>query len=179
LWSGTNFWQGRDYAAETDPLIKQTEQVRQQVNQIQSLFANTTVPAVDMKTAVLLSRKLNLYTPPPQEFLRGLTLALDQFTQVKVNKLAWQTSVADAAPSIYPAQVITFDASLADFGGDYRKAFAYLDRFQQALTQQGYTVIAQKLPLDISSKGSISGDVRKYDGSPAQFTLKIIWRQKE
>jgi hypothetical protein len=179
LWSGTNFLQGRNYAAETEPLNMQTDQVRQQTQQIQSIFANTTVPAADMKTAVLLSRKLNLYTPSTEEILRGLTLVLDQFTQVKVNKLAWQISAADAAPSIYPAQVITFDASLTDFGGDYRKAFAYLDRFQQALTQQGYTVIAQKLPLDISSKGSISGDARKNDGSPAQFTLKIIWRQKE
>ena len=132
-----------------------------------------------MKTAVLLTRKLNEYTPPAEEILQDLTLVLDKFTQIKVDKLAWQASAADAAPSVYPAQVITFEGSLADFGSDYRKALDYLDRFQQALTQQGYTVIAQKLPLDISSKGSISGDVRKNDGSPAQFTLKIIWRQKE
>jgi hypothetical protein len=132
-----------------------------------------------MKTAVLLTRKLNQYTPPAEEILQGLTHALDKFTQIKVDKLAWQVSAADAAPSAYPAQIITFDGSLADFGGDYRKALSYLERFQQALRQQGYTVTALKLPLDISSKGSISGDIRKNDGNPAQFTLKIIWRQKE
>jgi hypothetical protein len=132
-----------------------------------------------MKTAVLLTRKLNEYAPPAEEFLQGLTLVLDKFTQIKVDKLAWKTSAADAAPSIYPAQVMTFEGSLTDFGSDYRKALSYLDRFQQALQQQGYTVIEQKLPLDISSKGSISGDAHKNDGNPAQFTLKIIWRQKE
>jgi hypothetical protein len=179
LWSSTNFWQGRYYVAETEPLHIQTEHIRQQIQQVQSSFANTTVPAADMKTAVLLARKLNQYTPPAEEILRGLTLVLDKFTQINVNKLAWQTSAADAAPSVYPAQVITFDGSLADFGNDYRKSFAYLDRFQQALTQQGYTVSAQKLPLDISSKGSISGDTQKGDSNSAQFTLKIIWRQKE
>jgi hypothetical protein len=36
-----------------------------------------------------------------------------------------------------------------------------------------------KAPLDLSSKGSISGDAQKNDGNPAQFTLKIIWRLKE
>lgn len=45
--------------------------------------------------------------------------------------------------------------------------------------QRGYTVSVAKQPLDISSKGSISGDSQKKDGSPAQFTLKIVWRQKE
>jgi hypothetical protein len=173
------FWQGRSYVEETEPINVQTAGIRQQTQQILRSFANSSVPAADMKTAVLLTRKLNEYTPPAEEFLQGLSLALDKFSQVKVDKLAWQASAADAAPTIYPAQVITFEGSLADFGKDYRKALAYLERFQQALTQQGYTVVMQKAPLDVSSKGSISGDIQKKEGGSAQFTLKIIWRQKE
>lgn len=179
LWSGLSFMQGQDYAAETAPLKTQAEQVRQQTQQIINSFANTTVPASDMKTAVLLARKLDKYSPEPKEIIRDLTLVLDDFARIKVNKLAWQASATDAAPSPYPAQVMTFEASLADFGSDYRKALDYLERFQQALTQRGYTVSAQTLPLDVSSKGSISGESQKSDGKPAQFTLKIIWRQKE
>ena len=179
LWSGMALWQGRNYVEDTEPLNVQTERIRQQMQQIQHGFANTTVPAADMKTAVLLTRKLNEYTPPAEEFLQGLTLVLNKFTQIKVDKLAWKTSAADAAPSPYPAQVITFEGSLTNFGSDLRQALSYLDRFQQALSQQGYTVVAQKLPLDLSSKGSISGEARKNDGNSAQFTLKIIWRQKE
>jgi hypothetical protein len=179
LWSGMAFWQGRINVAETDPLALQTEHNKQQTQLIQRAFANTSVPATDMKTAVLLSRKLNQYTPPIEEILHELTYVLDKFTQVKVNKISWQASAADAAPSIYPAHVITFDGSLTDFGSDYRKALAYLERFQQALVQRGYTVVAQKLPLDVSSKGSLSGDIQQNNGNPAQFTLKIIWRQKE
>jgi hypothetical protein len=179
IWGGLAFWQGREYVSNADPLEMQTEHLKNQTQQFQRSFANTTVPAADMKTAVLLTRKLNAYTPPAEEILKGLTLVLDKFTQVKVDKLAWQISAADAAPSAYPAQVILFDGSLADFGNDYRRALGYIERFQQALTQQGYTVVAQKLPLDITSKGSISGDIRKNDNSPVQFTLKIIWRQKE
>jgi hypothetical protein len=179
VWSGMAFWQGREYISGTAPLNMQTERNRQQTQQIQSGFASSNIPATDMKTAVLLSRKLNLYTPPTEEILHELTYALDKFTQIKVNKLSWQSSAADAAPSLYPAQVITFDGSLVDFGNEYRKALGYLERFQQALTQQGYTVTAVKLPLDVSSKGSLSGNTNKMDGSAAQFTLKIIWRQKE
>jgi len=179
LWSGMAFWQAQNYVADTEPFNTQTEHLKQQMQQIQHSFANSTVPAADMKTAVLLTRKLNEYTPPAEEFLKDLTLVLDKFPQIKVDKLAWKTSAADAAPSAYPAQVITFEGSLTGFGSDIRQALSYLERFQQTLKQQGYTVTEQKLPLDISSKGSISGDTHKSDGSSAQFTLKIIWRQKE
>ena len=171
--------QARDYVAQTEPLNTQSDQVKQQTSQIQSTFANTTVPAADMKTAVLLARKLNQYAPQPKELLAPLTLVLNKFTQITVNKVAWQASAEDAAPSSYPAQVITFDGSLIGFGSEYRHALSYLDTFQQALTEQGYTVTVLKQPLDVSSKGSISGDVQKNDGSPAEFALKIIWRQKE
>ncbi len=179
LWSGLEFLQGRDSAAATEPLIMQTEHTRQQTQQIQRSFANTSVPAADMKTAVLMARKLDRYRPPVENILLALTLVLDKFTQIEVDNISWQASPADAAPSPYPAQVITLDGSLVDFGSEYRKALDYLDSFQLALTQQGYTVTATKLPLDVSSKGSISGDIRKKDGSSEQFTLKLIWRQKE
>ncbi|MBI5889364.1 MAG: hypothetical protein HZB47_01655 [Nitrosomonadales bacterium] len=179
LWSGMAFWQGQQYVEETEPLNVQKERVKEQAQQIQHSFANNMAPAADMKTAVLLTRKLNEYTPPPESILQDLSLVLDKFAQIRVDKLSWQASATDAAPSIYPAQVITFEGSIASFGTDYRKALGYLERFQQALAQQGYTVIAQKMPLDISSKGSISGDIQNITGGPALFTLKIIWRQKE
>ncbi|MBI5007501.1 MAG: hypothetical protein HZB95_10345 [Nitrosomonadales bacterium] len=178
LWAGLAIMQGRDSVAETEPIRMQTERVQQQTQQIQRSFANTTVPAADMKTAVLLARKLSQYTPPPEDLLRGLSHVLDKYSQIEVDKLGWQPSAADAAPSAYPAHVITFEGSLADFGTDVRRALDYLDRFQQALVLQGYTVKAEKLPFDVSSQGSISDDI-KSKGRSAQFTLKIIWRQKE
>jgi hypothetical protein len=178
LWSGLAFWQGREYVAETEPVQTQTAQTQQQTQLIQRSFANTSVPAADMKTAVLMARKLSQYAPPPVDVLRELTLVLDKFKQIDVIKVDWKSSAADAAPSAYPAQVITFDGSLVGFGSEYRRALDYLERFQQALIQQGYTVKAEKMPLDVSSQGSISGDIQS-NNSSAQFTLKIIWRQKE
>jgi hypothetical protein len=178
LWSSLAIWQGREYVAETEPIRMQTERTLQQTQQIQRSFANLNVPAADMKTAVLMARKLSQYAPPPEDILRDLSQVLDKFSQVNVGKLGWLASGADAGPSPYPAQVITFEGSLTGFGNDFRKALEYLDRFQQALMQRGYTVKAEKLPLDVSSQGSISADIQSASSS-ANFTLKIIWRQKE
>jgi hypothetical protein len=175
-WSGLSFMQGKEFAGETEPIKMQTERIQQQTRQVQSKFGNTTVPATDMKTAVLLARNLNQYSHPPKELLFELSAVMDSFPRITLRNLAWQSSPADAAPSPYPAQVITFDGELADFGSDHRKSLDYLARFQQALTQHGYTVSAESMPLDISSKGSISGDASLESSNRAQFKLKIIWR---
>ncbi len=176
LWSAIAFWQGDELAQETAPIKEQTERLRQETQQIQRSFANTSVPANDMKTAVLLARSLSEYGPPPKAVLYELSAVMDTFPRVLLRKLSWQSSPADAAPSPYPAQLILFEGELDGFGNEHRKALDYLDRFQQALTQHGYTVSAQTLPLDVSSKGSISAET-KDQNKPAQFTLKIIWRQ--
>ncbi|MFA6120110.1 MAG: hypothetical protein WCT35_06130 [Sideroxydans sp.] len=176
LWSMLSFTQGNQFVGETEHTKAQIEQIQQQTRQVQSNFGDTSVPAVDMKTAVLLARSLSQYSHPPKEVLFELSAVMDSFPRITLRSLSWQTSPADAAPSPYPAQVILFDGELTDFGNDHRKSLDYLDRFQKALTQHGYTVSVDTMPLDISSKGSISGDASVNDGKHAQFKLKIIWR---
>lgn len=174
LWSGMAFWQSQQFSSETDPLMQQTSRLQTQAKDIQRNFANTSVPAADMKTAVLLTRSLNQYSQPPQAVLYELSAVLEAFPRITLNELAWQASPEDAAPTPYPAQVITFDGTLSGFGSDHRSALAYLEKFEQALIQRGYTVNATALPLDITSQGSISG--QNANESQGQFTLKIIWR---
>jgi hypothetical protein len=174
LWSGMAFWQSEQFASETTPLLQQTARLQTQAQEIQRNFANTSVPAADMKTAVLLARSLNQYSQPPQEILYELSAVLESFPRVTLNNLSWRTSPEDAAPSQYPAQTITFIGTLTGFGNDHRSALAYLEKFEQALIQHGYTVSATALPLDITSKGSISG--QSAGASQGQFTLKIVWR---
>ncbi len=179
LWSGISLWQGRGHVSETRSLLSQSAKLTDQAGAIQRQFPVTTIPAADMKTAVTIKRKLSKYSPAPEEILSGLTAVLEKFLRIRSNAISWGASSADAPPSIYPAQVITFDGELLNFGTDFRGALAYLENFQQALTQRGYTVSSPVLPLDISPKGSISGDLQANPGKSAQFTLKLIWRNKE
>jgi len=175
LWSGLSFWQAQQFAAETDPLMQQIARTQNETQAIQRNFANTTVPAADMKTAVLLARSLSQYSPPPERYLRELSRVMEDYPRITLDKLAWHASAADAAPSAYPAQIITFEGALAGFGNDHRAALAYLEKFEQSLTRAGYAVSATSLPLDISSQGSISSDAA--GSAQGRFTLKIIWRQ--
>lgn len=178
-WSINSVWQGHDYVSETGLLLTRTSQLTRRTDDITNKLPSSAIPAADMKAAVALTQKLSHYSPLPEIILSKLSIVLERFDRIRLDKLAWKTSAADAAPSIYPAQIITFDGQLLDFGSDYRSALAYLDHFQQALKQSGYTVTAQILPLDISPKGSISGDLQLTPEKEAQFSLKIIWRQME
>jgi hypothetical protein len=179
IWSGIAFMQGLEYEDEAAPIIAQSVHVSRQANEIRARFPNTEVSATDMKTAVALMRKLQNYSPRPEEILLGLSEVLDKFTRVRTLKLAWQSSAADAAPSSFPAQVIIYDGELQDFGNNYRATLTYLDRFEQALVQHGYTIASKTLPIDVSSKGSISNSINLVTDKPAQFSMKIIWREKE
>jgi hypothetical protein len=184
-WSTLSFIEGSGVAAEIDTYKIQTSRMVQQTQQITQQFprgtngsAGSTAPASDMKTAVTLFRSLQHYSVPPDQILHGLTATLDTFPRIRTNKLTWQTSATEGNGSTgnYPAQVITFNGELADFGNDYRSALNYLNRFQLELTRAGYTVSPIKLPLDFSTQGSISADISDISEKPSEFSLKIIWR---
>ena len=163
----------------------QADTLSQQAQKITLGFPSTLATATDMKTAVLLSRKLGNYSPPPQKILDGLGKTLDAYPRIRVGKLSWQMSTAadtlpaDGTVATLPAQVILLSGELQGQPGDYRGALNYLAQFQQALTQRGHSVTVLTLPLDISPQGSIAADEGKGTVKPAQFALKIVWRPQE
>ncbi len=185
LWSAVSLWQGNGLTAASASLRMQADKLSQQAQQITQSFPSTLATATDMKTAVLLSRKLGNYSPPPQKILDGLSKTLDAYPRLRVDKLSWQISTAaeplpaDGAASTLPAQVILLSGELEGLAGDYRGALSYMERFQQALTQRGLSVTALILPLDVTPQGSIAADEGKGTIKPAQFALKIIWRPQE
>ncbi len=187
LWSASSIWEGRILNDEIESLKMQATRLSRQAQQITQSFPSALAHATDMKTAVLVTRKLDNYSPPPQMILMGLSTSLNGFQHIRVDKLSWQASAAPEAmnPKVppsgaaanTPAQVIMLSGELVDFSGGYRSALNYLENFQQDLTQRGYSVTALTLPLDISPKGSIAttgvgGDNLKH----TNFSLKIIWR---
>lgn len=174
-WSALLLQESRELEAENEPINAQISRMTQETKQILQSFPNTGVPAADMKSAVTLLRQLHNYSAPPQEILNGLAGTLDHFPRIRTSTLSWK---AGTDASNLPAQIISFNGELADFGNDYRGLLNYLENFQQALTLSGYTVSATRTPLDFSSKGSISTDASTSDVKPAEFSLQLVWRRK-
>jgi hypothetical protein len=183
IWSTLSFIEGSGLNEEINTLKFQASRMMQEAQQITQKFPSgtnssggSTTSASDMKTAVTVFRSLQQHSVPPEQILYGLTSTLDNFPRIRTNKLAWQTG---AAAGNVPERVLTFDGELSDFGNDYRGALNYLDRFQLMLTRAGYTVTPVKLPLDFSTKASISADISDSHDKPSEFSLKLIWRQPQ
>jgi hypothetical protein len=180
LWSATSLWQGYALNAESGTLEQQAQQLAQRTQEIIQSFPHTLASPADMKSAVTTLRALSAYSPPPQTVWNKLSLALNDFPRIRVDHLSWQTSALSSAGSNNtelqgPGMIVS--GELEDVNGNYRGALDYLDRFQQALKQQGYQVAALTLPLDISSKGSIADNAGGTQEKPALFSLKITWSQ--
>lgn len=172
LWTAANLMQGMALEENRREIEAQTAQLSQQSVQIIHNFPDALAPASEMKTAVLLSRQLDNASPPPQLILDGLSRTLDEFPALHIAKLSWQTNRDEAAIAHDP--VILLDGELDEFGGGYRAALDYVERFRQALIGRGYEATAQSLPLDVSPQGSIADS--SLDGRHAQFSLKIFRR---
>jgi hypothetical protein len=162
--------------------LKLSNQTRELINTL----PKTSASATNMKTAVLLSRKLNHIFPPPQSILKELGRTLEDFPNIRINKITWQSGVAEAVAATtspqkisagtLPAQIILLNGELEEFSGDFRSALDHLERFRQALIQRGYRVTAVTLPLDISPQGNIAADTCDGSIKPATFSLKILWQ---
>jgi hypothetical protein len=176
LWSAFSIWRAHSDATAAEPLLTQATQLTRETDDLKRKFPVTGSSAADMKMAVTLVREFEHYFPPPEKLLRGLSDVMDQFSRIRADKIAWQNANALAEAGAYPLREISFDGVLLDFGNDYRSSLAYLESFQRSLDQHGYTVSVLKMPLDISPKGSISGDLQAPLEKPAQFTLRLTWR---
>lgn len=192
LWTATNISEYMTLKGESLELKMQGQQLSQQTRQITQNFPSSVASATEMKTAVILSRKLDNSFPPPEMILNGLGKTLDEFPNIRVDKLSWQTSsdatwvsgtneTKIAAPQKttaenIPTQIILVSGELVEFTGGYRGALDTMERFRLALIQRGYSVTVLLLPLDVSPQGSIAADTCDGNIKPAQFSLKISRR---
>jgi hypothetical protein len=185
LWTTVNVYESRTLDLESNNLRLQTQRLVQQTREIIQRVPGTEATATDMKTAVILSRKLEQLFPPPQIILEGLSKTLEDFSSIRMEQLSWLTSnemppVASSvqvnSTAMIAAQVISLSGQLSPFNGSYREALDQLANFRQALMMQGYSVTAMVLPVDISPQGSITADTCDGTLKPALFSLKIMWK---
>ncbi|MEQ1674030.1 MAG: hypothetical protein ABL865_03215 [Candidatus Nitrotoga sp.] len=180
IWGITNLWWGDSLNSDNESTHAEIQQLTQQTQKIIQNFPNTPgfskalATASDMKTAVLLVRKLDQYSPSPQVILADLSTTLNVFPNIQIDKLTWNFNAIVSANPNSPEHVILLKGVLQEWSGNYRDGLAYLEDFQQALFKHGHVVTPVSLPLDVSASGSIA--INENINKSAQFELKIFWR---
>ena len=142
-----------------------------------------------MRATVNELEKIGKRTGAPEPTLRYLSQVLDQFPQIEIDSLVWQVDRPAAGSAAKPAAgaAKTAPSSLVEqlevsgrvpgmARSDYRAITAEVRRFADSLGASGvYKVERMQLPFDITSEGTLSGDIGSAStGEAPRFTIYLV-----
>jgi hypothetical protein len=146
---------------------------------------NTTVD--NMRATVVEFTKIAQHSGAPEPTLRFLSQVLDQFPQIEIDSLVWLVDRGTGGAGTRPTASATAKADPAVQGerleisgrvpgmarSDYRAITVEVQRFAEALGASGaYQVERTQLPFDVTSEGTLSGDIGSTTGGEApRFTI--------
>jgi hypothetical protein len=163
----------------------------EQYERITAAFPVTQTTSDNLKATVVEFRKIAASSGSPEASLVHLSKVLDHFPQIDLDRLVWRMGVPsegerEAPPggAGAPANAATGrDFEVLEIGGhvsatqrsDYRGITAQVQQFADALSSGGvYRVLRTQLPFDITSQGTLTGDIGASEASEApRFTIVL------
>jgi hypothetical protein len=165
----------------------------EQYQRITATFPVTQTSTENLKLAVVEFRRIADLSASPERAFVHVSRVLEQFPQFDLESLTWTVGRpgearegAPAAPTAAAGaksdqQGVTLEVSgrvNATQRNDYRGITAQVQRFASALgSSGGYELARTQLPFDITSEGTLTGDIGGADtGDAPRFT--IVLRRK-
>ena len=152
---------------------------------ITAAFPVTQTSTENLKVAVVEFRRIAERSPPPEAALAHVSKILGQLPQMDLDAVTWSvggpnTKNAAAKPGAQPEAALQLELSgrvNATQRNDYRGITAQVQRFAEALASSGYELARTQLPFDITSEGTLTGDIGSGDsGEAPRFTITLARR---
>src|SRR3954470_7641455 len=155
----------------------------QQYERITSTFPVTDTTTENLKVTVVEFRRIAERSSSPERSLRHVAAVLDRYPQFELDALRWNVgklgeardgaSAGTPAPASVPAPgnakgddrselYVFIEVSgrvNATQRNDYRAITAQVQNFASALVGEGYQLVRTQLPFDVTSEGTLSGDM--------------------
>jgi hypothetical protein len=166
----------------------------EQYQRITAGFPVTQTSTENLKVAVVEFRRIAERSAAPEQAFVHVSRVLQQFPQMELDGLTWTVGRPADRREQRPAQrgaatkpeVPGAEGVLLEITGrvnatqrdDYRGITAQVQQFASALGgSSGYEIIATKLPFDITSEGTLTGDIGGAEtGDAPRFTIVLAWR---
>jgi len=202
-WSAIEFAKGFDRQLEMATLAKQTAFYEHRYERGKARLPNLPADGRNIREAVELVAAAGAYRQAPGPVLTVVSRALDEFPEIRLDALAWESSdrpgrgntgaagnagrFRGAPPRREPAtdntrpyyQIVNIKGHLAPFDGNYRLALERVNRFADVFREMPEVdqVTILKRPLDISSRERLSGVASLTPGvGEALFELRVAVR---
>lgn len=169
----------------------------QSYERITAAFPVTQTTTENVKVTVVEFGKIAERSASPEPALVHVSQVLEQFPQMELDALNWSVgrpadpraakapAVPAAGQAAKPAGRIE-EAVIVEISGrvnatqrnDYRGITAQVQRFAAALAGSGYELLRTELPFDVTSEGTLSGDIGTGPdtGEAPRFTIVIVRR---
>lgn len=165
----------------------------QQYERITSTFPVTQTSTENLKVTVVEFRRIAGRSASPEPALGHVSQVLEQFPQMELDTVNWRigspgdakaaaaspagTSSKPPAPGDLAALVEISGRVNATQRNDYRGITAQVQRFAAALAGSGYELVRTQLPFDVTSEGTLTGDIGGSDSNEApRFTVLLARR---
>jgi hypothetical protein len=181
-------------AAVRERAAMQAQEARtaaEQYARITAAFPATQTSNENVKVAVAQFKQIAEHSASPDSALAHVSRALERFPQMELDALNWSVGGAGEKPAAAPASgekpLRKGETALrleltgrvnATQRGDYRGITAQVQRFATALGVSGYELARTQLPFDITSEGTLTGDIgaASQSGEAPRFTVVLVRR---
>ena len=192
LYAGANWLDVMSLRNRTESEQRQARAATQQYERITAAFPVTQTTTDNLKATVVEFRKIAAHSSTPDASFIHLSKVLDDFPQIELDRLTWRVGLPaenerEAPPVAVAATTSSATdqaAELLEIGGrvnatqrsDYRGITAQVQRLAAALSAGSrYRVLRTRLPFDITSQGTLTGDIGAAEaGEAPRFTIVLV-----
>jgi hypothetical protein len=192
IYAGSSWLDAQGVRSTAEAQSRAARVSAERYQRITSSFPVTETTTENLRVAVLEFRAIAERSAQPESAFVHVSRVLERFPQMEIDGIQWRlgglAERRDAAPpaasgSKPPAagdQVVHFAISgrmNATQRNDYRGITAQVQSFANALAGNGYELARTQLPFDVTSEGTLTGDIGGRDSNEApRFTITLARR---
>src|SRR6185295_3536745 len=162
----------------------------EQYQQITASFPVTQTTTDNLKATVVEFTRIATQSASPEPALVYLSQVVEKYPQIDIESVVWRVSKPSAdsaaakpgaAPGAAPAGAEVLQ--MLDVSGrvnairqsDYRAITGQVQQFAEALrTDRAWRILRTQLPFDVTSEGTLSGDIGAAEGTEApRFSITV------
>jgi hypothetical protein len=180
VYAGTRWLDAVETAEATRAQIQQATQSAAQIQRITAAFPATHTSAENLKIAVNEFTRIAQQSALPERAFLHVSRVLESYPQFEIDGLNWsviRSPATDPKAAAAAAETIELSGRVnATRRSDYRAITAQMQQFAGALGgDSGYALVRTQLPFDITSEGTLTGDIGRGadSGEAPRFTIVL------
>jgi len=190
LFAAVQWYDVLDLKDQVSVLQRAASEATQQYQRITASFPVTQTTTDNLKTTVVEFTRIATQSASPEPALAYLSQVVEKFPQMDIESVVWRVSkpsadaaaakaptpAASAAPAAEVLQMLEVSGRVnATRRSDYRAITGQVQRFAEALrTDPAWRILRMQLPFDVTSEGTLSGDIGAGEGTEApRFSVSV------